>query len=626
MKPSVFLPIAILGTVLPQVGAMAGFTTSEFGEGKYVDGSRVSDILDNLIGADGAQPIEPADITALALGFANADRYVYTGTDNLALFDTDNDGAISEQEFVDRLAAISSISGVDTSRNGLYAQAYAAELSAIVMPVTEAKIMAAIAAGNMYAVHAPQVTRTSVSFDGTDASHSQSLGLIDGLGNRLDNGVGSVTHSLIAIHDNDPLASRRFDINPSGSLTLASGVSVEDLSPGRYTISVSVTDSNADTYGLSASSDVSLTVSNERGCILNNGIAESQFSAGGSAGSIEGATVTISGDHNVNDKLFVRGAASISTDAGTGDVTYGGFGVSGISAVYDKSSGELEFSGTTTLANWINIFRKVGYIYDSSGTASTGTRSLIFSLSNRIPYNHADGSVHFYDYVDRNDITFNDARTEASSNAKRLFGLEGYLATITSAAEQAYIEPKIDGFGWLGACDRLENNTVQGFCGVTASEVSALAQRPFSSTYPAVFVYGEGEGYWYWVTGPERLDYMFRDTGNCTVTELNSLRRNSDAAKTYPRSGNTFDDRGSDQPYRNFSRCEPNNYTLSPNNIAENHLHFYRDGTWNDFPNNSSSIHGYLIEWGGMPGDPALILTVNKTYDIAREGEFCAHQ
>jgi len=27
-----------------------------------------------------------------------------------------------------------------------------------------------------------------------------------------------------------------------------------------------------------------------------------------------------------------------------------------------------------------------------------------------------------------------------------------------------------------------------------------------------------------------------------------------------------------------------------------------------------------------MPGDPSLVLTVDKTYDIAREGQFCAHQ
>ena len=626
MKPTFLFTVAGAMVIMPALTTLAGFTTSEFGEGKYVDGSGVSDILDNLLGVDGVQPIDPADITALALGFVNGNSYIYAGGTNLDLFDADNDGAISEQEFVDRLAAISSISGVDTTGGGIYAQAYATELGAITMPVTEAKISAAIAAGNMYAVHAPQVTRTTVSFTGTDASHSQTLGLIDGLGNRLAGGAGSVSHSLIASHDDDAQASRRFDISQTGSLILASGVNVEDLSAGRYTISVTVQDSNTDTYGLSASTDVTLTVSNERGCILNNGITETQFSAGSDSTSIEGATVTISGDHNTNDKLFVRTATSISTDTATGDVTYGGFGVSGISAVYDKSSGELKFSGTTTLANWIDIFRKVGYIYDSSGSASTGTRSLIFSLSNRIPYNHGDGNVHFYDFVARNDITFNDARIEASGNAMQLFGLQGYLATITSASEQAYIEPKIDGYGWLGACDRLENSRVQGFCGVTASEVNALAQRPFRSTYPAIFVFGEGEGYWYWVTGPERLDYMFRDSGNCTVAELSGLGRNSNAARSYPRSGNTFDDSGSEQPFRNFRQCEPNNYTHSSTGLAENHLHFYLNGTWNDYPNSDDNIQGYLIEWGGMPGDPALTLTVDKTYDIATEGEFCAHQ
>jgi len=626
MKSNLIRTLAAAVAAVAAFETMAAFTTSEFGKGKYVDGSSPNDILDNLLGADGVQQIDPADIAAMAMGFANANGFIYPGSGNLALFDADSDGMISEEEFVRTLSSMTSINGVNVSGNGLYAQAYATELGGIAMPVTAAKIQAAITAGNMYAVQPPQVTRTSVSFDGTATSHQQSLGLIDGLGNRLDSGTGSITHSLIASHDDDLQASRRFDISPTGDLVLASGVDVEDLSPGNYTISVTAQDSNTNTYGLSTTTNVSLAVSNERGCILNNGITAAQFNLGSFTGNIEGATVTISGDHHVNDKLFVRTATSIQTDTATGNVTYNGFGVSGVSAVYSKSSGELTFSGTTSLANWIDIFTKVGYIYDSTGSADTGTRSLIFSLSDRIPYNHADGNVHFYTYIPHNDIHFDAARIAASSNAMRLFGLQGYLATITSAAEQAYIEPKIGGSGWLGACDRLEHSDVQNLCGVTSAEVNSLAQRPFRSTYPAVDVYREGEGYWYWVTGPERLQYMFRDSGNCTVAEHNNLGRNSEGAKSYARRGDSFDETGSVHPYRHFRACEPNNYTLTAGAIAENHLHFFSDGTWNDFIYNSTFIRGYLIEWGGMPGDPSLVLTVDKTYDIAREGQFCAHQ
>jgi len=55
-------------------------------------------------------------------------------------------------------------------------------------------------------------------------------------------------------------------------------------------------------------------------------------------------------------------------------------------------------------------------------------------------------------------------------------------------------------------------------------------------------------------------------------------------------------------------------------------LHFYSDGRWNDYNNGSSSIQGYLIEYGGMSGDPAVDLTQDKTYTIATEGQFCAYQ
>ena len=188
-----------------------------------------------------------------------------------------------------------------------------------------------------------------------------------------------------------------------------------------YTVSVTATDTNSSTYGLSTTSDVSLTVSNEKGCIVNNGITSSNFSAGDNSSTITSATVTISGDHSTNDKLFVRTATSITIDNTTGDVVYKNItGYSAIdNATYDKSSGELVFKGTTTLANWIEVFKLVGYIYDDNGTP-TNTRSLIFSLSDNIPYNHPDGSDHFYNFISGNK-TFNDARVAANNST--LFGL-----------------------------------------------------------------------------------------------------------------------------------------------------------------------------------------------------------
>ena len=616
LKSSLKVVIAASFIGITSVTAMAAFTTSEYGSGQYSDGSSVGDILQNFLGGDGVEEISLSDLSDLASALANADSFDFSSNPSLALFDSNNDGSISEQEFVDVLANLSSITGVDTSDSGKYAQAYATELAAMSQPVTTAQIQAAITAGNAYAVDAPDILATTLTFLGTDSSHSGILGIQDGFNNTLSGGTGNCTTTVTATHATDSDAANRFDVSSSGNLILASGVDIEDLEPGTYTVSVSATDSNSSTYGLTTTSDVSLTVSNEKGCIINNGIAAGDFSAGD--GNISGATVTISGSHNVNDKLFVRTATSISTDDNTSDVTYGGFGVGGITAVYDKSSGELVFSGSTSLANWISIFKKVGYIYDNDNASSVNTRSLIFSLSDHIPYNHTDGNDHFYKFISGSK-TFNDARVAADNSS--LFGLQGYLATITSAAEQTYIYPKIGGQGWIGACDYLGDNTTAGHCGLTSTEVNNLKLKSSWVVSNGSYDVGDGEGYWYWISGPERLSYMGHDEGN----KSNNCRQ-----RTYAQNGvDVFNQASADETYTNFRGAEPNNYLVSDcdNDAGGEHMmHFYSDGKWNDYGNNSSSIQGYLIEYGGMSGDPTVDLTEDKSYNIQNEGQFCAHQ
>ena len=97
-------------------------------------------------------------------------------------------------------------------------------------------------------------------------------------------------------------------------------------------------------YDRDVTTDVSLTVSNERGCIVNNGIESANFSTGDNSSTIDNASVTISSDHNSIDKLFVRGATATAQNGG--DVDYSSIpGYSSVTASFDKSSGELKFDG-----------------------------------------------------------------------------------------------------------------------------------------------------------------------------------------------------------------------------------------------------------------------------------------
>ncbi len=76
-----------------------------------------------------------------------------------------------------------------------------------------------------------------------------------------------------------------------------------------------------------------------------------------------------------------------------------------------------------------------------------------------------EGNQHYYEFVSAPGITWTDAKAAAEGSTR--YGLTGYLATVTSAEENALLTSKLGGQGWMGASD------------------AAL------------------EGDWRWVTGPE---------------------------------------------------------------------------------------------------------------------------
>ena len=159
--------------------------------------------------------------------------------------------------------------------------------------------------------------------------------------------------------------------------------------------------------------------------------------------------------------------------------------------------------------------------------------------------------------------------TEARDSAaiKNYFGLKGYLATITSSVENTFIQSKTKGVGWIGASDA------------------------------AV------EGDWRWVTGPEGLEdggqgrLFWKGTG---------INYRNGVSNTGPVNGE-------------YNQWNPN--TPEPNNQnGENYAHItyfanlaVKIPGWNDLPNQGGTgdyyPQGYLVEYGGMPGDPVLELT-----------------
>lgn len=581
---------------------------------------------------DAVTTATPAQLTSLKNAFASSSTtYAVTDSHPLKIFDANDDGTLSESEFVTLLATDKDAgSSVNTTGSGLFARAYATEIA------SGSTLSAAVSAGNSWAVHPPQIANTPSGFamSGTSSSSqtSTAMNVYDGTCGASDPSSctanpANVTHTITQTHT--PIGGTAtaasgafFSVNTSGQITLASGVSIQDLDAGTYALSITSTDANTtQTYNQSTTTptSVSLTVSNENGCIMSTDVANSDFNA---SGSISGAAVTISGGHDATyDKLFIKGATS-SYQQSDGSWSYsnipnpsGSGTLSGITARYVPSSGMLRFYGSQTKAQWVALFDSVGYIYNNSGSGSS--KNLIFSLSNKVPFLHdnntpsdsSDDTYHFYDYIAYGSGD-NRNHTNAISTAQNtsLMGLTGYLATITSQAEQDYINPKVRGHGWLGACDDLGNQSAH--CNnVLPSDTTK-----------------RDEGEWYWIDGPEKGGYMGRASGYA-----------SNPAGQAEWNNGSWDSTGATYSYTNWAGSapsgEPNNVAGGCSSTREDALHVWSWKSWNDYCRSNGSINGYLIEWGGpsnsswgqVNGSP-ISFTTTKTYNPATQGTFCAHQ
>jgi len=72
--------------------------------------------------------------------------------------------------------------------------------------------------------------------------------------------------------------------------------------------------------------------------------------------------------------------------------------------------------------------------------------------------NYLDETEHYYVYFPDLNITWLEAKT-AAENASPYYGLEGYLATITSEAENQIAAVQVNDFGWIGGSDlEIEND------------------------------------------------------------------------------------------------------------------------------------------------------------------------
>ena len=230
---------------------------------------------------------------------------------------------------------------------------------------------------------------------------------------------------------------------------------------------------------------------------------------------------------------------------------------SGVTAEsYNSSTGVLAFSGSTSSENWQTLLRTVTFKAFRKGRS---IRTISFSAGLLNSFSNG----HFYELITTKG-SWSSAKDAAS--ARGYLNYSGYLATVTSQAENDYIKQILNADAWMGASDDY------------AQINSALGTAPYASQTAS-------EGKWYWVTGPEAGTQITNSNHPVTVVP---------------------------GKFNNWHNNEPNNV-----NSSEHYAQFYstRVGKWNDLPNNNQL--GYLVEYGGLSSDiaqtPSYSITLNIT-------------
>lgn len=218
---------------------------------------------------------------------------------------------------------------------------------------------------------------------------------------------------------------------------------------------------------------------------------------------------------------------------------------------WNPTTAVLTLTGVSGQPTYIDLIAAIKDIeFSSSSSNPSGIRNFSISVGQA---NYLPSNGHYYLYIPNLGIKWSDAKIAAENST--YYGLQGYLATITSAEEAQIAGEQTTGAGWIGGSDEA------------------------------------AEGTWKWMTGPEQGIVFW--TGNFTGFTTN---------------------------FAFWNTGEPNNM----NN--ENYAHITAPGVgirgaWNDLSNTGDTSgnyqpKGYIVEYGGMPGDPVLHISTSTTLTI----------
>lgn len=272
--------------------------------------------------------------------------------------------------------------------------------------------------------------------------------------------------------------------------------------------------------GVLGTSTVTITVTDASGAVANETfdieVTQDRIVTSSAVPSLQARTSSIIDSQiTVTNPTTIDGAlVIISSGFASGDVlSYTGALPTGVTKSYNNASGVLTFTGSLTSAELQAIFREVKF---NSTSNSALNRTITFNLGAALPLS---SNNHFYQFITAPGISWTAAKTAAEQLT--FFGKQGYLTTVTSAAENQFIVSKIQGQGWMGAADSQTEDNWKWMTGPEAgtqfwqgrsngSVVGGLYNNWYSGEPND---YGSGEDYAHFLLDGKWNDYPLSSNG-----------------------------------------------------------------------------------------------------------------
>lgn len=343
---------------------------------------------------------------------------------------------------------------------------------------------------------------------------------------------------------------------------------------------------------------------------------------GVSSCNIDRGFAYISTDYNsASDELFIPGASYWADNTTYYNIPNA---PSAIHAKWESDTGVMTYTisdgSAVSIDEWEKTMRSLSYRPKSE--EYTPQKDIVISLG-FLPM-MVGNQYHFYDFIEANTNDIVDWETsQTAANNSTFCGTAGYLATVTSEAENDFLLERFRKStgsvpaGWLGGSDVANPGTWVWEANSPEAGLQFWHQTDMTNA--------SGR--------PRRSNGLAVPDGSYTLTDNVVIA--GTPAGSFKRRITVSTDPTVELAYHNMASTEPNNAGGSNSNNNEPYLQIVGstlgNGYWNDLPDNRPCRDnekyqpcGYYVEYGGRPGESLNSLVFERTIDLSAQREFCA--